>query len=67
MGPKAPLSKEAITELAQLMGLRAEAEDLDRLGAELSSVARNMTRLDALDLDGVEPSLVHFLPPNRTR
>ena len=67
MGPKPPLSKEARRALAQLMGLRAEAEDLARLGAELSSVARNMTRLDALDLDGVEPSLVHFLPPNRTR
>ena len=64
MADQSPLSKAAIAELAALMGLRFGDDEIERMEAEVRSVARNIAKLDALDLDGVEPALIHFVPPN---
>lgn len=65
MSTDATISREAIGELATFVGLQLTKEDLDLMEAEMQSIARNMGRLDALNLDGVEPALIHFLPPSR--
>lgn len=67
MTQETPLSKETVAEMARFVGLQVDDDDIERLEAETRSVARNMARLDAIDLDGVEPLLIHFLPPSQPR
>jgi len=58
---------QGAAEVARFVGLQVDDDDIERLEAEARSVARNMARLDAIDLDGVEPLLIHFLPPSQPR
>ena len=67
MTQETPLSKEAVAEMARFVGLHVDDGDIERLEGEARSVARNMAKLDAIDLDGVEPLLIHFLPPSQPR
>lgn len=67
MTQETSLSKETVAEMARFVGLQVDDDDIERLEAEARSVARNMARLDAIDLDGVEPLLIHFLPPSQPR
>ena len=67
MTQETSLSKEAVAEMARFVGLQVDDGDIERLEGEARSVARNMAKLDAIDLDGVEPLLIHFLPPSQPR
>ena len=67
MTQETPLSKEALAEMARFVGLQVDDGDIERLEGEARSVARNMAKLDAIDLDGVEPLLINFLPPSQPR
>ena len=50
--------QERVLELARLSGVPVPADLADEVGNRLDSVLREMEKLAALDLDGIEPVVV---------
>lgn len=54
-----PLTKEErVLELARLSGVPVPSDLVGEVGNRLDSVLREMEKLSALDLDGIEPVVV---------
>ncbi len=55
MPEHASVTREAVEHVAALAALALTAEELDRMGRDLSSILGYVAELDQLDTSGVEP------------
>lgn len=51
-----PIDKDAVDHVARLARLDLSDEDRTRMQAELSAILEHAERIQALDLDGLEPT-----------
>ncbi|MSQ25615.1 MAG: hypothetical protein EXR49_04995 [Dehalococcoidia bacterium] len=66
---KKPLSPEAALEMIRIAGFDVTPEQLARLSVDLDSMARNVARLEEVDVSVVEPAVIFRVPqqPERAR
>ena len=56
-----PLSRGDVQQIAELARLALSEDELDRLGAEMTSILEHMDELSQVDTSGVEP-MTHAVP-----
>ena len=56
-----PLNREAVDHVARLARLDLSEEERARMESELSHILEHVERIQALDLDGIEPTS-HAIP-----
>ena len=56
-----PIDRAAVDHVAKLARLRLTEEERERMSTELGHILEHVERVQALDLDGVEPTS-HSLP-----
>lgn len=62
---KQPLSPEAALEVIRIAGFDVTPEQLARLSVDLESMARNIARLEEVDVSAVEPAVIFRVPHER--
>ncbi len=50
------IDRDQVLHVARLARLQLDADDLERMASELSSILEHVERISELDLDGVEPT-----------
>lgn len=63
--PTSPLTPDEVRKVARLARLELDALTIDRLAIELGSILEDFQRLQALDIDDVEPMAHPLDPRNR--
>ena len=64
---KQPLSREAALEVIRIAGFDVTPEQMARLNVDFDSMARNVARLEEVDVSGVEPAVIFRVPHERAR